>query len=245
MVTDIMDKQEPLRNKLRSLGTEALSDIHNFSYRTDSNLVEKNISKINEIVSFLGIAGAVGMISQMNHSILKKEFIVLKDSLIKHNNPISMQDFLNETSEDNFNNANSFNTEKSEENILPIRNDYIGHNTKNIQTNSTRIGVQKGSTLLKALKDIKQPKISKVSNMSVKNSSGNNFENLKKDRREAIIKIIKAKKEATITDIRMLAYGVLASCGEKTLQRELVSMVSDRVLNKVGEKRWSKYSLRT
>ena len=30
-------------------------------------------------------------------------------------------------------------------------------------------------------------------------------------------------------------------CGEKTLQRELVSMAKDGVLNKTGEKRWSRY----
>ena len=69
------------------------------------------------------------------------------------------------------------------------------------------------------------------------------FDNLKKERREIIIKIIKEKNTATITDIKNSASGVLISCGEKTLQRELISMVSDGVLKKVGEKRWSKYFL--
>jgi len=228
MVTDIMRNDEPMRNKLRSLGADILSDIHNFSYRTDLNLIEKSVSRINEILSFLEIASTVGMISQMNYVILKKEFINLKDSFIKHNNPISIEEFLNQSSD--LDNSENF----------PKENNFIGQDIKKIQTNSTRIGVQKGSTLLKALKDIKGPKISKIAKVS----NRTNFDNLKKERREAIIKIIKSKKEATITDIKTSAIGLLASCGEKTLQRELISMVSDGVLNKIGEKRWSKYSIK-
>jgi hypothetical protein len=36
----------------------------------------------------------------------------------------------------------------------------------------------------------------------------------------------------------------LISCSEKTLQRELVSMVKNGVLDKMGEKRWSRYFLK-
>jgi hypothetical protein len=52
-----------------------------------------------------------------------------------------------------------------------------------------------------------------------------------------------------ITDIRTKSNGhpdqfsAIVSCGEKTLQRELVSMVKDGVLKKLGEKRWSRYML--
>lgn len=228
MVTDIMRNDEPMRNKLRSLGTDILSDIHNFSYRTDLNLMEKSISKISEVLSFLEIATTVGMISQMNYVILKKEFINLKDSFIKHDNPISIEEFLNQSS-----------SLDSSENLLEKENNFTEQNIKKIQTNSTRIGVQKGSTLMRALKDIKGSKTSKI-----KMSNRTNFNDLKKERREAIVKIIKNKKEATITDIKTSAIGLLASCGEKTLQRELISMVSDGVLNKIGEKRWSKYSIK-
>ena len=74
---------------------------------------------------------------------------------------------------------------------------------------------------------------------------------LKNKRREEIILAIKDKIKdkvnfdgATISDIKSIGHGVLTLCGEKTLQRELVSMVSDGVLKKTGEKRWSKYSLK-
>ena len=67
MVTDIIDKDEPLRNKLRTLGTEIISDMSS----SPSNIC----NKISDIMSFLDIASAVNIISEMNCSILKKEFL--------------------------------------------------------------------------------------------------------------------------------------------------------------------------
>ena len=116
MVTDILDKDEPLRNKLRTLGLEILSDI-------SMSKMPFDILKISQVLSFLDIAVAVNIIKT------------------------------------------------------------IGGNV--------------------TIKDIKD----KIQNSSV-------------------------------------GAGSLISYGEKTLQRELVSMVKDNVLNKVGEKRWSRYFLK-
>ena len=70
------------------------------------------------------------------------------------------------------------------------------------------------------------------------------FEVLKGQRRTEILSIIKANSNgATITDIKAKTFGSLISCGEKTLQRELIDMLKDGVLKKTGEKRWSKYFL--
>ncbi|HPS21377.1 MAG TPA: hypothetical protein PLO44_01055 [Candidatus Paceibacterota bacterium] len=273
MVTDIMDKDEPLRNKLRSAGTDILSDMHVVSYRTDSNLISKNISRISEVVSFLELASTIRMISEMNYSILKKEFINLRDSLVKNNNPILIADFLNQnlyntnqTEETELNSEarlaagsqagsskeNSFSTENKKE--ISNRQQVAQKNISTSHANSMRIGVQKGSTLMKAIKDIKDIKNIKTFEKSSMSNRVNHapyeaksfrsgFDNLKKERRDIIVKIIKDKKEATITDIKKAAYGSLAKCGEKTLQRELIAMVNDGVLKKAGEKRWSRYFL--
>lgn len=58
-------------------------------------------------------------------------------------------------------------------------------------------------------------------------------------RREEIGKIIKDKNAVTIKDITE----VITDCSEKTIQRELTALVADGVLKKVGERRWSMYSL--
>ncbi|KKP85927.1 MAG: hypothetical protein UR88_C0003G0010 [Candidatus Nomurabacteria bacterium GW2011_GWA1_35_8] len=216
MVTDTMDKEEPIRLKLRTLGVEILSDTSTIS-RTPFD-----IEKINQILSFLNITFDVGMISEMNCNIIRKEFIELKQSIQEFTaqNHLWLEEFVKHSSEE--------------------ENSSIGHSKfndsqKNMSLNKgqrTRIGVQKGNTLMKALSEAE---------------GGNNFETLKNKRREEIITIIKNKKEVsnmdgvTITDIKKEAKGLLASCGEKTLQRELISMVKDNILKKTGEKRWSQY----
>lgn len=225
MVTDIMDKSEPIRNKLRTLGVEILSDI-------DMENRFLLINKVDSVLSLLDMSLTLNMISGMNKNILTREFLNLKNSLlVPKQNAFSLGDFLteeyqligDETKEIDTKNSNLF---------------YKGHHKGHIK--STNIGIQKGSTLMKAISD-------KTS--SVQHSES--FDMLKKERRFEIVKIIKNIKDtnpkaggATIKDIKEGKSPVLKSCSEKTLQRELISMVKDHVLNKIGEKRWSKYSLK-
>jgi len=61
----------------------------------------------------------------------------------------------------------------------------------------------------------------------------------KNSRQNIIISILKRKKEIMIKDISPLING----CSEKTIQRELSAMVQTGLLKRVGEKRWSRYSL--
>ncbi len=59
----------------------------------------------------------------------------------------------------------------------------------------------------------------------------------KSDRQKAILDIIKRTGETSIKDITTGFPG----CSEKTIQRELNSLIYGGVLKKIGERRWSKY----
>jgi predicted HTH transcriptional regulator len=61
----------------------------------------------------------------------------------------------------------------------------------------------------------------------------------KNSRQSIIISLLKRKKEIMIKDVSPLING----CSEKTIQRELLEMVSLGLLRKLGEKRWSRYTL--
>ena len=74
---------------------------------------------------------------------------------------------------------------------------------------------------------------------SNKTSSKKSDIGLRLARRSAILSVIKDKKEVNIKDIVSL----VKDCSEKTIQRELIALLSEGVLKKVGEKRWSRYSL--
>lgn len=244
MVTDIIDRDEPLRNKLRTLGTGIISDIN--------SVPSLACGKIAEVMSFLDIASAVNIISEMNTSILRKEFLELDQSIkastnnaIVVNRKIDLSEFFHEEE-----------ISDSHPSLLKGNSPSHGHP-------SHRLGVHKAGNLLKALKDIPASyEAGGFRSGSDKNLSGQSkghqqqhghvnaehFDDLKKHRREDIVNIIKILGgSATIKDIKDKASslppstGSLATCGEKTLQRELVSMVHDGVLNKTGEKRWSRY----
>lgn len=226
MVTDIINPEEPLRNKLRTLGIEIISDIHNSPAQASK--------KIYEVVSFLDVASALNLISDMNRNILKKEFLEMHKSLQEYTHtiqqPMSLEDFLLAPGKD-----------ESADNGTQTNGNHISFKERQV---GTRIGVQKGSTLLKALSD-KTNTLSNSSSVSNKDTSVN-FDMLKKQRRFDIVNIIRSKSDGVTikdikTDIRDKSLESLAASSEKTLQRELMAMVKDGVLNRTGEKRWSKY----
>ena len=59
----------------------------------------------------------------------------------------------------------------------------------------------------------------------------------KQDRTAKILSLIKDKKDLSIKDIST----AFTDCSEKTIQRELNSLVSKGQIKKTGAKRWSRY----
>jgi hypothetical protein len=248
MVTDIMDKGEPIRHELRTLGAIILKDINllnSYNLRDTGLKVSQNIGAI---FSFLDLTTSMGMISQMNANILRKEFSELNQSLEKSmtlNIPFlsrgeSLEQFL--SSSDIGRATLPSHTPMSDRQVYDQKS--IGHRKQGFEV-STRIGVQKGETFMRALSD----KISTLKETGV--GKKDNFDLVKKERRSVIIETIKkaniSQKESTgltITDIRAGGGATLKDTSEKTLQRELISMVKDNVLYKTGEKRWSKYFIK-
>ena len=181
MVTDLMDKAEPLRNQLRSSSLKLLSD--------------SQTGLISNLVSMINISTSIGLISDMNGGILNKELAGLKDSFP------TMQSI-------------NFNTEIFSR-TLPQ-----GHNFPS-KTNDVLYKTR--SPLPQFKKNI--PAVGKEIPAS------------KNDRRESILSLIKDKKEVTIKDISSR----ISDCSEKTIQRELIALIKDKVIEKAGEKRWSRY----
>lgn len=59
-------------------------------------------------------------------------------------------------------------------------------------------------------------------------------------RKAVIISIIKKTREVSTSDIKVIMPG----CSDKTIQRDLLALVKEGVLKKIGERRWSRYSIR-
>ncbi len=61
----------------------------------------------------------------------------------------------------------------------------------------------------------------------------------KDSRKNSILEFIKGHKDVSIKDIVPNIVG----CSEKTIQRELIDLINEGKIKKVGERRWTKYSI--
>lgn len=224
MVTGYMDADEPIRNKLREHGVALVSDMAGVA--ATSGLKKEFsfpliVNRISEIFSFMDIAAAVGLISDMNHKILKGEMAALEESLSKKQESYRIHIFEDLFTED-------------------IQKDTQGQNI--LDENKRQIKApsdfkEKSATQNFSLKNEKRILVSSTRNHSLKEKKNNSSEN--STRKDIIIGLVKDKGEVTIKDIS----SVVSECSEKTIQRELLSLVNSNLLKRTGEKRWSKYSL--
>ncbi|MES2930580.1 MAG: DeoR family transcriptional regulator [Patescibacteria group bacterium] len=231
MITDCMDSGDALKGKLRGLGVDVLSDMHRLPILLP---VERHVcitgalSRIGEILALTGIAQTIGFVSEMNGAILKKEFGFLVAELHSY---------------------------QSESAASPFE-DVLFENKKNPSFTLTEDmfavdGRSEGkgeSPFLKSAKDKRTkynmsfmtPPSHLLSPISTKSLSSPHVNVIdKKERIDKIVSLIKDKKEVSIKDIS----GAFLNCSEKTIQRELNSLVSKGQIKKSGAKRWSRYSI--
>lgn len=213
LVTDIMDKNEPLRIRLRDVGLSVLPARNISRSEVDGSDTTSFMSDILEIVSLINIAKSVRLISDMNSSILVRELNLI---IISLENKIEMKNSI----ESIF---------FGEEKITPS---LILPNTKEEVMRPARIG-----------------EIGGVNSKKI-DSNINTNSNTKNARKELIIKLIKDKGDAnptfsgvTTKDIAIALRLLGDDKGEKTIQRELISLLEQGLIKKTGEKRWSRYSL--
>ncbi len=209
LVTNFLSTQEPLRWEIRELSLSLLSNIMSLKDALPSQkdeLCKVIKTSVLEIIALLEIAHFAGFISNMNFEILKKEFVLLLDSVSSTKQ--SLESF-----------------------ILP--NNFFNDNTiSQVVDNSTNLNVKDRNISTAAPTVFKGQK-------PVSPAVYGSVEVKKNNRQHIIIDLLKKKKEIMVKDVALL----IKDCSEKTLQRELLSMVEKGVLKKEGERRWSKYSL--
>ena len=226
LITGFFDDKEPLKWKLRELASDlplrALHIKDNSVFMNDKIVLEiQNI--VLEMDSLLMVAKQSGLISKMNHEILENEFSKFIETLSNSSN--TLEEPKHTLLSKDFFGSSISNTTSAQElktpNIIKDKTEdarelYKGH--KLDESDLSRLGMKRET---RPLRD--------YSVVAVKKNS----------RQSTIINLLKRKKEIMIKDVSPLIDG----CSEKTIQRELMAMVHDGTLKKIGEKRWSKYTL--
>jgi hypothetical protein len=229
MISNFFTPEEPLKWSLRKVAGELLKDtisLSSASLSLKDSLVRNLVSKLVELTSLYEVAHRAGFISEMNFVIIKSELDKMLELLDKregsqvNTKSISFDEsfFKVERPTEGMGQGDTNRGMSHESGAMKI-NSYT-HSNSQIENKKYEIrsGIKPSASFIKdnnVLKDIK-------------------------DKRQDII-IALVKKHRTLTIKGFTA--VIKDCSEKTIQRELLSLVGSGVLKKEGERRWSTYSL--
>ena len=248
LVTNFLSDTEPLKSRLRTLSLDSVREataVRGGSPSAESNVLDALRMNIGEHLALLELAFISGLISEMNFTILKREYKSLRDSIdVKKASRDSHTDsILGDTFF-----GNSFHKEEA----LPAPLSRASHPPLNIEevkkadlyTSASRTMSDrntKGHTPVPSLKGGSSARQSSIPNPASTPNSKLDIPHSAQieSRRARILKLIKDNREVAIKDI--VAH--FPDISEKTIQRELVAMSDSGVLKKFGERRWSRYAL--
>ncbi len=223
LLTNLMSDKEPMRYKLRDVATRMLEVGLGMSERVwGEDIFHKNlISACCEITLLFDIAEKTKMISSMNHKIINSEVEKLSGFLI--------------TSSSTYSSAKV----GIDPNLFDGNYDYAPEqNYKNLLNDLGKTGSSTNFDFYKGQKDIKDNLNNDVLNKMSEKKSDKIVKD-KSNRQDIIMAMLKGGLKLTIKDFAKN----IKNCSEKTIQRELILLLTKGVLKKEGERRWSKYFL--
>ena len=226
MVTDFMMDSEPLRKELRTLGILLVSKTQQLSVRAsepDYSVIEDIKCATKSISSFIHLSVTIGLVSNMNGNILLNELEKNSKELVD----LYQDKRVSTTTHPGYSNIilskEMFDVPFFETPKIEIENNGQQNKGQEISNNVF----------------YKKPEKIEIKEIKKDNSSKSNTLGIKIARRNDVLNIVKVKGQVSIKDIVLM----LKDVSEKTVQRELFSLVKEGVLKKEGEKRWSVYKL--
>lgn len=249
MITSFLADTEPMKAKLRTSALEILSQTKKLESAPAGerySIAKRLSASIEEIVSFLEIMRSIGLVTEMNFTILKKEYESLV-YVLEERNLIQGENGEYVFAGNFFNVAPKAERKVSEPEVGAYAADFPREN-KNVfyepkerprefATEKPHQGFQKDAS-----KTFSSAKDNRHENENA--SSFSKSPSLKKEekysRRETVLRLIREKGEVNIKDI----VTHISGCSEKTIQRELATLVDANILKRTGERRWSRYSMK-
>ncbi len=232
MLTNLFELHDPLRLKLREQALLLVSDTMSLTsakLRENAEKLASVFSTSLTIVSFCEIAYAAHMISEMNHTILKKEFHDFMDALDAK-----------KLSRDQRDEENSFSIPS---NFFEVQASPETKQSAFLERNNFERNVF--TTLKLAEHQSKGQSKGYKGQVIVKDKNGTNNvpkESLATNRKDVILNTFRQSQKGALS-IKDISEFV-KDCSEKTIQRQLIELVKNGVLDKKGERRWSMYSLK-
>lgn len=217
ILSEILKNDQILAGKLKTQSLDLVSSlyIHDDMNSTEKNSLLKNSLKNIEILqSYLEIGYITNKISTMNMTVISKELSILHANT--HSELISLQSGESRSSND--------------VRILNILNtkEVVYEEPVKKETGTTATKTKVASTKPKTKKKPKENQKTNLAPTSDKNK-----------RRKKIIQTLEKIGESSMKDISTR----MTNWSEKTVLRELNDLVDEGVIEKNGQKRWTKYSI--
>lgn len=249
VITGLLGEKEPVKWSIREECMCLLKDVSYLKDIKDFSRMKVHVDSIQSalftLVSLFEISAKSKILSDMNCKVLIQEIIKLSDTVSETLSTAGLGYSLNpgirelgvryadRIFEPSFNldvggsdiDGDSFDKEDK------MTNSY----KKNVQKNISQQGLRQDVRTTNR-KDLKR---------HLNDAKGQDLVPVKikgthPERREKILSIIRDKEVVSIKDIAFK----ISDCSEKTIQRELLSLVEEGVLVKEGERRWSTYRFR-
>ena len=231
MISNFFTAEEPLKWSLRKVSTELLKDtisLSSASLSLKDSLVRSLVAKLVELKSLYEIAYKAGFISSMNFTIITEELEKILELLDKREG--SQVNTKNVSFDEAF-----FRVEKPQgDRSMSNESGAMSGQELGVRSFESR-ELKTNSPHLKNTNINSHPY--KVAPSFIKDN--NILKDIKDKRQNIIIALVKKHRTLTIKGFT----GVIKDCSEKTIQRELLSLVAKGILKKEGERRWSTYSL--
>ncbi len=269
LVTDLIDDAEPIKHSLRRNAVTLLSSMNSLSQLDVKDRVlqlKHSLRSVTEITSLLHVSLTAGLISQMNGELLIEGFRSLQLVLEKRQ-PLFSREMLQVENEHELENEavrGEAITSTSYDALTPLSIARLHESKEELRRNQESLRqshllakfdslskgqISSGGQLIKDKEEIKKdikPKMPSTHNVLMEHAARppslvtSSFQMKKLSRREQILALFVKGVDVSIKDIAARIKG----CSEKTIQRELNALLYDNVIERIGEKRWSRYVLR-
>jgi hypothetical protein len=233
MVTSYIQEGEPVRATLRVLALSSVGHANSLSMRQTENHFVDIQKDISHIMSLIQLTRTLEIVSDMNAKILLNEYQKLQELVTFHKDKKHKgQIDLGASGYEKYYEVKTEETKKLQASPLLVRVESESE-IKKVESIAPERKVYTSSTPAKIVEkyDIQKPTKAAPLIRQEENKERKNT------RQNTILKLLSTDTAQNIKDITAKLNG----CSEKTVQRELNTLVSLGKIKRLGEKRWSTY----
>lgn len=261
LVTDLMTEGEPIKHSLRTNSVALLSSMTALSQADAKDRFTEfrvSLQSVTEILSLIHVALTTGIVSEMNGKLLMDGFRSLQ-LVLEKKQPVLTKEMLVIDGEESLGKDTGYSsaiTSTSYDVLTPRTLARLHENERDLRTTEASLKQAQLLSRLSTQSD-KGHKGEHIKDISIKDKDSvrsvlighserptshlsSSFQMRKQSRRDQILALFVKGVDVNIKDIAARIRG----CSEKTIQRELNGLLEDKIIERIGEKRWSRYVLR-